>query len=168
MKNLLIYISPTGSFDNDRPDLTDNDAGFLAKVQIDNSFDLGWKKEDILLFTNFDYEYRGIKASVLKDVEFFERKPQASKINAIVKLFEKGLIKDKELYWFHDLDAFQLHQITESEIGMANVDMALTDYGRNPRWSTGIIYFKKSSYIQFKWNISKDLHFVFPLSIILS
>lgn len=159
MKNLLIYISPTGSFDNDRPDLTDNDAGFLAKVQIDNSLELGWRKEDILLFTNFDYEYKGVKASVLKDVEFFERKPQATKINAIVKLFENGAIKKKQLYWFHDLDAFQLYPITESELGLEAVDVGLTDYGRLPRWNTGTIFFKNSSidiFYQIKEVMYKD------------
>lgn len=144
MKNLLIFISSTGSFDNPRPDL-ENDAHILIKVQIDNSLKLGWKKEDILLFTNFEYEYGGIRASVLKNVEFFERKPQASKINAIVKLFKDGVIKEGELYWFHDLDAFQLRPIEESEIDQGTADMWLTDYGRNPRWSTGTIFFRKSS-----------------------
>ena len=81
MNNLLIYISPTGSFDNDRPDLASNDAGQLVKVQIENSLALGWKPEDIMLITNFDYLYGDIKAIVLKDVGFFERKPQATKIN---------------------------------------------------------------------------------------
>lgn len=145
MKNLLIYISPTGSFDNPRPDLKSNDAGPLVKVQIENSLALGWKEEDILLYTNFDFKYGVVKANVLKDVEFFELIPQASKINAIIKLFEKGLINDNELYWFHDLDAFQLYPITESELELGKADMALTDYGFSRRWNTGSIFFKKSS-----------------------
>lgn len=144
MKNLLIYISPTGSFDNKRPDLI-NDAGPLVKIQIENSLALGWKKEDILLITNFAFEYGVIKAKVLKDVEFFERKPQASKINAIVKLFEEGLIEESDVYWFHDLDAYQLQPISESEIDLDEADMALTDYGVSSRWSTGVIFFKKSA-----------------------
>ena len=144
MKNLMVYISPTGSFDNPRPDLC-NDAGLSVKVQLENSTQLGWAKEDILLVTNFTYEYGGIKAIVLEDVDFFERKPQASKINAIVKLFEKGLIKDGQLYWFHDLDAFQLIPITESELELEKVDMGLADYGRSSRWNTASIFFKASS-----------------------
>lgn len=146
----MIYISPTGSFNNPRPDLTSNDAEPLVKVQIENSLALGWKKEDILLFTNFDFEYGVIKANVLKNVEFFERKPQASKINAIIKLFENGTIKDDELYWFHDLDAYQLEPITNSEIDLTDVDMALTDYGGTKfqgieKWHTASIFFKASS-----------------------
>lgn len=147
MKNVMIYISPTGSFDNDRPDLASNDAGPLVKVQIDNSLALGWKKEDILLVTNFEYQYSAIKAIVLKDVEFFERKPQATKINAIIKLFENGMIQEGELHWFHDIDAYQLEPITQAEIDLPDDSIALTDYGGirfggEGRWSTGTIFFK--------------------------
>ena len=79
----MIYISPTGSFNNPRPDLTSNDAEPLVKVQIENSLALGWKKEDILLFTNFDFEYGVIKANVLKDVvqEFLWLKPELKNKN---------------------------------------------------------------------------------------
>lgn len=151
MKNLLSYISPTGSFDNPRADLASNDAGPLAKVQIENSLALGWKKEDILLVTNFEYQYGEVKAIVLKDVEFFDRKPQVSKINAIIKMFELGMINDKKTYWFHDLDAFQLQPITEDEINISDNDIALTDFGGGKyfhgedRWSGGVIFFKSGS-----------------------
>lgn len=144
MKNILIFISPTKSFDNPIVGLT-NDAGLSVKVQIENSLRMGWQKKDFMLFTNFDYEYGDIKATVLDDVAFFERKPQASKINAIIKLFENGIIKSGEIYWFHDMDAFQLCSKPELEIDLGTCDMALTDYGRNDRWSTGVIYFKKSA-----------------------
>jgi len=97
MKNLLIYISPTHSFDNPRADLASNDVPSLVKVQIENSLELGWKKEDILLVTNFAYKYGDIEALVLDDVDFFDRKPQASKINAIIKMFEHDLIEADEL-----------------------------------------------------------------------
>jgi len=151
MKNLLIYISPTGSFDNDRADLASNDAGLLAKVQIENSLELGWKKKDLMLVTNFPYEYNGVKATVLAGVDFFERKPQASKINAIIKLFELGMIEKDQLYWFHDFDAFQLEPLNEEEIELPVDTIALTDYGGGKyfggehRWSTGIIFFRSGA-----------------------
>lgn len=151
MKNLLIYISPTGSFDNPRRDLASNDAGQLAKVQIENSLALGWKKEDILLIANFDFQYGNFKTRVLKDVDFFDRKPQVSKINAIIKLFEHKMIMKNEMYWFHDLDAFQLQPITEDEIGISDNEIALTDFGGGKyfrgedRWSTGVIFFRSGS-----------------------
>jgi hypothetical protein len=54
MKNLLIHINPVSKiFSPEHEDLT--------RIQIDNSLELRWKKEEILLVTNFPYEYRGIK-----------------------------------------------------------------------------------------------------------
>ncbi len=144
MKNLLIFISPTKSFDNPRDDIT-NDANVSVKVQIENSLALGWKNEDIMLFTNFNFEYANIKSVVLDNVDFFNRKPSASKINVIIKLFDNGTIKDGEIYWFHDLDAFQICSLPEIEIDIETYDMALTDYGWSSRLSTGVIYFKKSA-----------------------
>ncbi len=163
MKNLMIFISPTGSFNNPHPAIA-NDYGQCVKIQIENSLALGWKKEDIMLVTNFDFQYGEIKASVLKDVQFFDRKPQASKINAIVKLFENGMIEDGEIYWFHDLDAYQLQPLAEDEIDLSDADMALTDYGVLPRWSTGIIFFKKNSRdifkaiqnVMYRYNINEE------------
>lgn len=151
LKNLLVFISPTGSFDNPRVDLASNDARPLAKVQIENNPALGWKKEDIMLVTNFDFQYGNFKSIVVKDVDFFERKPQVSKINAIIKMFEIGMISNKETYWFHDLDAFQLQPITEEEIGISDDEIALTDYGGGKyfagkdRWSAGVIFFRSGS-----------------------
>ncbi len=147
----MIYISPTGSFNNPRPDLTSNDAELMARVQIENSLTLGWKPEDIMLVTNFDFRYGEVCATVLKDVPFFERKPQASKINAIIKLFESGLIEKGETYWFHDLDAFQLEPIKAAEIKLKSDEIALTDFGGakrfggEDRWSTGTIFFKSGA-----------------------
>jgi hypothetical protein len=144
MRNILIYISPSQSFDNPRHDLI-NDACVSVKVQIDNSLELGWAKEDIWLLTNFAFHYGGIEATVLDDVAFFERKPQASKINALIRLFGNRTIIKDEIYWFHDLDAFQICSISDLEIDMGTADIALSDYGVNSRWSTGVIYFKESA-----------------------
>jgi hypothetical protein len=150
MKNLMIYISPTGSFDNPRPDLASNDAGPLAKVAIENSLALGWKKEDIMFVTNFPYQYGDVKTIVLDDVPFFERKPQGTKINTIIRLYEKGMVKKDEIYWFHDLDAFQLQPLFPNEVKIAEDEIAITDYGGIKfagvdRFSTGVIFFKSGS-----------------------
>ena len=144
MKNLLIYINPLKSFDSMR------EGESIVKVQIDNSRELGWEDKDILLVTNFPYEYAGIKAFEVGDEIFCEKHIQASKINTIVKLFELGMIED-DLYWFHDFDAFQLQPIVESEIGMNGVDIGLTDYGWSKRWNTGSFFFRKNCKDIFKW-----------------
>lgn len=152
MKNLMIYISPTGSFNNPRHDLSDNDGEMLIKVQLENSLGLGWDKNDIMLVTNFPYKFKGIRAFNLKDVDFFDRKPQVSKINAIVKLFESGRIHKNTTYWFHDLDAFQLQKITSDEINIDEDEVAVTDFGGakhfrgKDRFSGGVFFFKSGSY----------------------
>lgn len=138
MKNLLIYISKYNKFDLENE--------ILIKVQIDNSLDLGWNAKDILLVTNFTYEYRGVKAIVIEDSTFCRFSRQASKINAIISLFELGLIEDK-LYWFHDLDVFQMEKFPEIEIGKNN--LATTDYGGNDLWNTGVMFFRCGTYYIF-------------------
>ena len=143
MKNLLIYIHPRKDFGDEEK--------ITVKIQIDNSLDLGWKRDDMMLVTNFPYEYNGVKAIEVGDENYCDFSPYASKINTILDLFERGLIEKKHLYWFHDLDAFQNEIITEAELGLETAEVALTDRGRMPKWSTGIIFFKSSSKDIFNW-----------------
>lgn len=137
MKNLLIYINPARRFRDEYQ--------ILVKIQIDNSLSLGWEPEDILLVTNFDYEYNGVKAMVIDDSNFCDFDKRLSKINAIVTLFEKGVIEKKQLYWYHDLDAYQLEVITEAELGLENMDAGFITVGWSKSWNTGSFFFKEKA-----------------------
>lgn len=157
MKNLLIYIHPRRDFGPEEK--------VTIKIQIDNSLDLGWKKEDIFLVTNFPYEYNGVKALVVGDENYYDSFPTASKINTLVdlfriaevrdifkvdtilNLFKKRVINEREIYWCHDLDVFQNVVITEEEIEqeLGTADMGITDKGRMPKWNTGTIFFRASA-----------------------
>lgn len=139
----MIYINPRKNFDEE--------GEIAVKIQIDNSLDLGWKKEDILLVTNFFYEYRGIKAFIISDANYCSFVPTASKINAILDLFKQDLIKKGVIYWFHDLDAYQLSDISEAELDFDTEDLLLPDWGRLPKWSTGSFFFKAGSEDIFTW-----------------
>ena len=140
MKNLLVYINPEKEF------LDNND--LLVKLQIDNSLGLGWKKEEILLATNFPYEYAGVKATIVGDDNYCSHHPNCNKISAIVDLFQKRLISE-DLYWFHDLDAYQMEADIDPKIG--NQDMAIVvdhtfvpygdKYPGTRNWTMGVIYF---------------------------
>lgn len=143
MKNLLIYINPKKDFDEE--------GKTAVKIQIDNSLDLGWKPEDILLVTNFDYEYNNVKSYVVGDKNYCEFCPAASKINAIIDLFDRKLIEKDKIYWFHDIDAFQLCKIEESELKLNKEDILMPDFGRILRWSTGSFFFKTGSENIFNW-----------------
>lgn len=143
MKNLLAYISHEHQLGIEET--------IALKIQIDNSFSLGWKPEDILLVTNFPYSYRGINALVLGDENYCSFWPQASKINTIVNLFQLRLIQKAEIYWYHDLVAFQLHEITKEELGLNQADLTLCDFGRLPRLSSGSLFFKSGAQDIFSW-----------------
>lgn len=134
MKNLLIYINPDGF---------DEESQKLAKIQIDNSLELDWKKEDIIFITNFSYKHNGITATVVEK-GYCTFKKEASKITTLAHLFDIGLIKD-DLYWCHDLDAYQLEPINEEELGLTELDAGFCDYGRIQRWQMGSFFFKKKA-----------------------
>lgn len=137
MKSILVFVNPSKQFNEE--------CEILARVQIDNSLDLGWKKEDILLLTNFDYEYNGIKSLIVRDEVYCDYSPISIKITGVLELFRLGLIKEDELYWTHDFDAFQLESITEDEVDLGTKDMGLCPLGRKPRWAGGSVFFKQSS-----------------------
>lgn len=132
MKNLLIYVNPDKKFSPEHDDLT--------RIQIDNSLSLGWKAEDILLVTNFPYEYNGVKSIIVDDYEVFDQN-RSTKIPAINELFAKGILKD-DLYWFHDHDAFQLEPF---DIELEK-DAGFTDHGAwSKTWNAGSFFFKESA-----------------------
>lgn len=137
MINLMIYINPRGNFDEGNES--------LIKIQIENSLDLGWKPDEILLITNFPFEYYGIKSMVIGDDTFCSHSPQSTKSVTLAFLLEQEGILSDNLYWVHDLDAFQVRKFTENEIGMKNFELGLTDYGWKPRWSLGSMFFKNKS-----------------------
>ena len=134
MKNLLIFISQKDGFPKEHEELT--------KMQIDNSFELGWKTEDILLVTNFSWEYRGIKSLVLTGDYSALDGNRSSKIAVINKLFQDGVIKD-DLYWFHDHDAFQLVLMRDPELGESVA--GFTDHGWSRTWNAGSFFFTKEA-----------------------
>lgn len=137
MKNLLIFTGPSKKFDEEH--------STLAKIQIDNSFDLGWKKEDILLVTDFPYEYNGVKALVVRDGLYYDFDKNANKAKVLVHLLKLGVLNPQELYWCHDFDAYQLNQIHEAELGLENFDLGLVHYFYKPQWQFGSFFFKESA-----------------------
>ena len=137
MKQILTYISPTKDFNEEHK--------MAVKIQIDNSLSLGWDIEDVLLITNFKYEYNGIQSHIIEDDNYCQHNFPATKIYVIDYLFRNGLIKD-EVYWYHDFDCFQLNPFGDVEFA----DVGLTNYGRMPRLCSASIFFKKTAEDIFK------------------
>ena len=146
MKNLIIYINPDG-FNKENEKLT--------KLQIDNSLELGWRVEDIILVTDFFYEYNGVKAYVIDTgCGYCSFINTASKVKTLSYLFDIDFI-GYGIYWCHDLDAFQVEHITEKELGLENFDLGLCDYGRSTAWQMGSFFFKQAAEDIFKENVSR-------------
>lgn len=161
MKNLMVYISPNKKFNHEHE--------LMMEVQIENSFDLGWKLEDIILLTNFSYEYKDVKAIVgpdsliNKSYDTNKRGIINSKINAFIYLLENKIIN--EFTWFHDVDSFQLAPLDLPEI---KGDLGVTCYGIYPknrltnlgkdyqyRINFGNVFFKSNSLDIFKMLLAK-------------
>lgn len=136
MKNLLVYISPTG-FDKERE--------LLARVQIDNSFSLGQTPKDIVLVTSFPYSYNGVNAFVVGNEHFSKSRPRSIKTSIIPFLSDIGIVHNDEIYWNHDFDAYQMNEITNEELGLDDFDAGLTDYGWRDRWCMGSFFFWKTA-----------------------
>src|SRR5436190_1339321 len=132
MKNLMLFIHPNGDFLEEQKT--------SIKIQIDNSLRLGWKVNDIILATNFPYEYNGVKSLLVKSNNYSPFSATVSIINVIVELFDRKLIKKGELYWYHDTDAYQLYKITERELNLGKAAIALAGRGTKPKMDTGVIF----------------------------
>lgn len=137
MKNLLIYTGPNKRFSEE--DL------ILARIQIDNSLDLGWKKEDIVIATDFPFEYNGVRSFVIDKDIYYEFDIAANKVPVIIYLVEKGVIEENELYWCHDFDAYENDKIEERDLGLENFDLGLVHYFYKPEWVFSNVFFKKSA-----------------------
>ena len=136
MKNLLIYLNPRKSFDDEYTR--------YAEIQIDNNLHY-WKPEDLIVVTNFPYEYHGLKAIEVPDNLFCEFDPRTSKVPTIIYLLENKILTDEA--WFHDFDTFQNYPF---EVTLTH-DLGLTDYGWKEKWNTGSFFFKPQALDIFHW-----------------
>lgn len=143
MINLLAYSNKSKKFDNEHLKLT--------KIQIDNSLDLGWDQNKIILATNFDFQHNGIKSINTGNDKSEPFDPRMAKIDIICNLFDKKLIEDNETYWFHDFDAFQINTFNESDVNLNSFDIGLTNYSHKKRNNAGSFFFTGKSIDIFKF-----------------
>lgn len=137
MKNILIYTGLNKQFDEEH--------SILVKIQIDNSFDLGWKSQDIILVTDFAYQYNGIKSLIVRDGLYYDFDKNANKAIVLVHLLKEGIINTDDLYWCHDFDSYELNKISEEELELKGYDLGLTHYFYKPQWQFGSVFFTKKA-----------------------
>ena len=134
MKNVLVYniIENKKRYDNE---LLFN----YFRAQVDNSLRFGWKKEDIIIGTNFNFEHKGVKNIELKNIcteNIFN-----NKWYGMLELINQGILDDD--FWFHDQDSWQINNIDfptfDGEIGGCT-------YVFTPEWNTCSMFLKKTSH----------------------
>lgn len=139
MKLLYAYTSPHKQFSQE--------AAKLIQLQMDNNLDLGWSPSDILLFTNFACEVRNVMSRVIPDI-YAEHDPTSNKVPAILYLLQNRLLGD-ELFWYHDLDVYQLIPFTAPNIKT----FGAARYAYKHDWQCGSFFFRNNAEQFFNvWN----------------
>lgn len=105
------------------------------KAQIDNSIAVGWDIEDIMLVTNFNYEYRGIKSTNIPLNDFCMT---GSKTFAILELFKQKLVDGP--VWIHDLDVWQNEWFDLPQF----TDIGICTYS-TPKFNGGSVFYRPSA-----------------------
>jgi len=154
MKNVIVYNQLNTKYHGaERWD--NNGVSNYLKCQIDNSIRLGWDSDDIILGTNFDFEYNGIKSHTLTNI--CEWSGFHNFWYGALELVQKGIIKEE--FWLHDHDSWQ---IAPMEFPEFNGYVAGVEYGATSEWNCGSIYFNKGcvdilSHIVEALEINKDI-----------
>ena len=115
---------------------TESSITTLLKAQIENSLEVGWLNKDIVLLTNFPFEFMGVKARVLDLNKFCWT---GSKMFGLQYYFENNDVGD-DVIWSHDLDAWQNAWFDCPEFK----DVGGSEYSR-PKFNGGSIFWKKQS-----------------------
>ncbi len=110
----------------------------LFQAQIDNSLDYGWNPSDIILGTNFNFEYKGIKSYQLNDICNFNI--FNNKWYGMLELMKMGILDDD--FWFHDQDDWQINHFEFPEFAG---EIAACTYVKTPEWNTGSVFVKRTA-----------------------
>ena len=130
MKNLLVANA------QDRGRYTLEKTTTLCKAQVENSIEVGWEPEDIILLTNFPFSFMGVTAQVL---ELNSNCLRGSKLYGMQHLFNTQQVNG-EVIWAHDLDAWQNCWFDEPEF----LDIGACYYSR-PKINGGSIFWKRQA-----------------------
>jgi hypothetical protein len=136
MKNIIIYNKvDTNKFGGKKSDDVIN---LYLEAQIDNSIFYGWNINDIIIGTNFDFEYKGIKNIKLTNICKFSG--YNNKWYGLRELYSNHINED---CWIHDYDNWQISDIKD----FPNFDGKVggCTYVYNNEWNTASMFIKKDS-----------------------
>ena len=108
----------------------------LLQAQIENSLEVGWTPENIIILSNVDFEFMGVKTQIAPMTDFCLT---GSKIFSLKWYFENNEIKD--IIWAKDADCWQNIWFDCPEF---DGDVGASQYS-NPKFNGGSIFWKPSS-----------------------
>ena len=134
MKNVMLYFKMPDTPYDAHTSIMD-----YLYAQIDNSLHFNWDPSDLIVISNFDFEYKGVTNTILKTPCNYN--VWANKFYAIKQLFDDSVIDD---FWLHDYDVWQIDHFDFPKFpGM----MAGCPYDSDhPNWNGGSFFFSKDSY----------------------
>ena len=134
MKNLMVLnVIDGGTKNRNRLD----SLILLLNVQIENSLDLGWSTEDIIVMSNIDYNFMDVSTSLTElNLECLT----GSKMFAI-KEYYKDISRDiSDVVFCHDLDCWQNVWFEEPEFK----DIGIARYS-NKKFNGGSLFWKHTA-----------------------
>jgi hypothetical protein len=135
MKNVIIYNKV--NIDKFGGKINDYIIEKYLKAQVENSLHFGWNLADIIIATNFSFEYMGVKNVELKDICNFSG--FNNKWYGIRELYQNHF---KEDCWLHDYDNWQISDI--KEFPTFNGKLAGCTYVFTEEWNTASLFFKSN------------------------
>ena len=130
MKNLMVANQqPQGRYNPER-------ITTLCKAQVENSIECGWEPDDILLITNFDFDFMGVQGL---NIRLNSNCLRGSKLYGVQYLFDAQQVNG-DVIWAHDLDAWQNCWFDEPEF----LAIGACHYSR-PKINGGSIFWKRQA-----------------------
>jgi hypothetical protein len=105
------------------------------QCQLENSLAIGWNPKDIIVMSNFDYEFYGVTSTLM---EFPKYCLTGSKMFAMEELFKRDMVDD--IICCHDLDAWQNDMFDPPSIR----DIGISTYS-TPKFNGGVIFYRPTA-----------------------
>jgi hypothetical protein len=127
MKNIIVAnLQPRGR-------VSEVEIRTLVEAQIENSAAVGWPTQDIVLVTNLAFDAPVTIVRILLNSWCLT----GSKMFALEHLFRVGMVKEGDVLWTHDLDAWQNFWFDAPDIA----DIGVTEYSM-PKLNGGSIFLR--------------------------
>ncbi len=130
MKNLVVANHQPGARTSEQHLRT------LIDAQLANSLALGWAPADLIVVTNLQVD----APARIVQAPLNEYCLTGSKMFALHHLFAAGVIAPDEVWWAHDLDAWQNHWFEPPPFA----DIGLAEYSR-PKFNGGSVFLRHTA-----------------------